>query len=268
MLRARVLGAAAVVACGCGQNSPPGPQPGPPAAPGKAGLVSPAVPDKPAPPAVDAGPGEFLRSLKAGTVTAAQLTPAFKKLLAPDAAGGAADWEAGQYLGTLAAGVGTDAVVTAAAGPDATLVTAAGPDGSRRTLVKLVRTPAGIQADWVAVTRHGANVPVTAASLPAAFPALAFVDAVLDGPRLAGRQRTLATALLTPDARDKPSPPLGFRLNRFRGDATTATFAPVPDAAAGVTVTGTLDGPGGKRPFTLKLAKVGDEYRVAEFAAD
>jgi hypothetical protein len=223
---------------------------------------------------------EFLTALRAGMASAAQLTPEFKKIVAPSAT--APDWSAGQWLeefkGDAAAvekrtAYPLDATSTLVGGESA----AAAP-AKAVTYCKFVTKPGGTETlvAWLHTSPVRPAVDLST-DTAAKFAGVAFVDTVLT------KQPRLAESLIAPAAAKKLAPPLDdedaklgynrgiltIKLNGFRESFTSATFAPPVKAGANLTMSGELTGPGSeRRKFTITVAPVGSNWFVEDFRHD
>jgi hypothetical protein len=202
---------------------------------------------------------DFLTAVHAGTATAAQLTPQFKKVVAEpvfDAdkqlgySDSVADNWLKQYRGKLpsftTSSPGTDG--------DAAFFTGTVPaEKPVQLAVRLVKSGGGWIVDWLSVAEVG---PVT---LPAdaapTFAAAAFLAALLAG------NDTQAAGLMALETKKQLAPPFGgetrpyspgilkTKLDGYRGPFTGFTIA----KADGNIVTGELTGAAGKKAFALTL---------------
>jgi hypothetical protein len=268
MTLTRIVGSVALLAAvgGCSRPVPSrgtGTAADPTANPG-ATAVAPGKATEPA--AADGFAKSFLAAAHAGNAAPDQLTPAFKKLVAPPVFGseeavgysetGVADWLAGLKgklpSPTLGPPVGTgDAVGFVAAGP-------------QTATLRVVKAAGAWKADWLLVT------PSAVAAAPpageAAFTAAAFLQAV------AAPADRLAASVMTPALRERLAPPFGSdkggynagilaqKLAALRGTATGFKVA----AADGDKVTAVTTGPG--KPATVVLTVAGG--KVADWKAD
>jgi hypothetical protein len=298
MTFARSLAASAVALLAalpaCQKSPPPAPAPQPIMTTPKSGVAV-APPPAAKLPTIDAPVTradeigvEFLTALKAGKANPEDLTPAFKRVVAPasftsDAARGYSDWAAADWLAEFAGAPATGAKVTWLPLPDGAVLGVAEPAAPAAakvfTTVRVGLVPAqwgetfGI--DWVQVSPPRPPADLSA-DTAARFAAVAFVDAVLT------KSPALASALLDPAAAKRLAPPLdeadaklgynrgllGFKFDGFRGNSTAATFAKFTTVGLGVTVTGELTGKSAPRAFTVVVAPAGGGWRVEEFRAD
>jgi len=222
----------------------------------------------------------FMKSLRAGKAAAAQLTPGFKKLVAPAAT--APDWAAGQWLEEFKGDAA--AVEKQTAYPldgTSTLVVgepAAAAPVKAFTYSKLVK-PSGAAdtlVDWLHVSPARPAVDLST-DTAAAFVAVAFVDTVLT------KQTPLAVSLLAPTALKRLAPPLdpddeklgynrgilGIRLGNFRETFTSVSYGVAAKAGASLTLAGELTGPGSeRRKFVVTVAPAGSGWLVEDFRHD
>ena len=222
----------------------------------------------------------FLTALSAGKATAAQLSPEFKKLVAPSAA--SIDWAAGHWLDDFKGDA--KAVEKRTAYPlDATTTLVVGESGAVApakafTYGKLVSKPGSPDAlvDWLHVSPVRPAVDLTG-DTAAKFVAVAFVDTLLT------KQTPLAVSLLAPTALKRLAPPLdpddeklgynrgilGIRLGNFRESFTSVTYGPATKAGANLTLAGELTEPGSeRRKFVVTVAPAGSGWLVEDFRAD
>lgn len=249
-------------------------------------IVSPATaaapPAPPIPPGQDPRPAgekfarEFLTALNDGKATPAQLTDAFKKVVAPpvlptDKDRGYSDLVAGDWLRQFAGRVSAAPLTAGALTVDAVVVAGPPPAAAAlpigRTVVRVVKAGAEWKVDWLhQAPPTGTPVPLTGEGddLAARFAAAAFVETAL------AKSFDLAETLVAPATRAKLAPSLGgedavrgynrsilrSKLDNFRGPATGYAVAKKDMAGSGATVTGELlAGADRKRPFTLKLTR-------------
>jgi hypothetical protein len=189
---------------------------GEPAAPPTA-TVAPAlsIPAPPQPTPETRGPVEaaakaFLRSVGAGTASPRDLSPNFKKVIAPpvfdlDKAQGYSDDRAELWLKSLAPNASAASVACPLATNDLGFVVAGAPNG--RTLLRLVKHGHEWLVDWYQNTASQPMLPgspsATDADEAAAwFATAAFVESIGQG------QLAAAESFLTPAAKAKLSPPI------------------------------------------------------------
>ena len=245
--------------------------------------VAGAPPTPTPPPSSDAAAkfgAEFLTTLQAGKASAAQLTPEFKKLVAPSAT--SPDWAAGHWLDEFKGDAA--AVEKRAAYPlDATSTLGVGESAAANpaktfTYYKLVTKPGatGALVDWLHVSPVRPAVDLSA-DTAAKFVAVAFVDTLLT------KRTPLAESLIAPAAARRLAPPLddedaklghnrgilGIKLNGFRESFTSVTYGAAVKAGANLTVPGELTGPGGeRRKFVVTVAPAGSGWLVEDFRHD
>ncbi len=269
----------------CNKSAAPVPPATPPTATAGPLAAVPGVPPTPPPPASDAAAkfgAEFLTAVQAGKASAAQLTPEFKKLVAPSAT--APDWAAGHWLDELK-GVGGAGDVTKltwqSLDASATLGVARGSGKGVAlpwTLCKVVKSPGGtgFLVDWIHVSPAREPVDFTT-DTAAKFVAVAFVDTLLT------KQTPLAVSLVAPATLKRLAPPLdaddaklgynrgilGIKLDGFRESFASVTFGAATKAGGNLTLSGELTGPGTeRRKFAVTVAPAGSGWLVEDFRHD
>ncbi len=237
------------------------------------------------PPSVAANPGagagpfakEFLKALHDGTATPAQLTPAFKKVIAEpvfdaDQALGFSDSAAANWLKPFQGKLPSFALSSPTIA-EAALYTGTVPaEKPLQFLMRVVKYGDGWAVDWLSLTE------VTPATAPAgdataqSFAALAFLQALL------GHKDDLAAGAMTAAQKKNHAPAFGSekkpfnagilktKFNGYRGNFTGYNLTKVENGIA----TGELVKADGKKPFTLKLAagERPNEWLVDEIKVD
>lgn len=237
------------------------------------------------PPSVAANPGagagpfakEFLKALHDGTATPAQLTPAFKKVIAEpvfdaDQALGFSDSAAANWLKPFQGKLPSFALSSPTIA-EAALYTGTVPaEKPLQFLMRVVKYGDGWAVDWLSLTE------VTPATAPAgdataqSFAALAFLQALL------GHKDDLAAGAMTAAQKKNLAPAFGSekkpfnagilktKFNGYRGNFTGYNLTKVENGIA----TGELVKADGKKPFTLKLAagERPNEWLVDEIKVD
>jgi hypothetical protein len=159
---------------------------------------------------VEAAAKAFLRSVSAGTASPKDLSPNFKKVIAPpvfdlDKAQGYSDDRAELWLKSLTPNASAASVACPLATNDLGFVVAGAPNG--RTLLRLVKHDHEWLIDWCQNTAAqpmfpGSPSATNAEEAGAWFAAAAFVESIGQG------QLAAAESLLTPAAKAKLSPPI------------------------------------------------------------
>ncbi len=282
--RSRWLGFAILLAAGCSKPPAYATQ----AAPVVVGATPTAKPGEVAVPAsttdsksaAEAYAKEFLAAVQTGKVSAAMLTPTFKKAIADpfspeDRELGYSDTIAGQWLERFLNTVPAPAL-TAASGSGETFVltgVVAG-DAPKHIALRVTKLDGDWRTDWF----FASPAATVSATLPAGdeayptFAAIAFLDGLLgNSDRIA--EGTMSTTFKMGIAPPFPADKRGYnrgilsgKFGEFRGGFTGYAIAKVE----GGTVTGELSKGGATKPFTMKLVK-GDrptDWLIADFRMD
>ena len=190
---------------GCGETPPI-----PTAAPPVLAIPAPVLPVPESRGPVEAAAKVFLRTVGQGTASPKDLSPNFKKVIAPpvfeaDKAQGYSDDRAELWLKALMPNASAASVACPIATTDFGIVVAIAPSG--RTLLRLVKQGNDWLIDWCQSTASQPMIPGSPSSTDADeagawFAAAAFVESIGQG------QLAAAESLLTPAAKAKLSPPI------------------------------------------------------------
>lgn len=268
---AGLLGLVLVTGCSGSSSTAPSAGKGVPVA-----VEPPAVAVKPGP-----GPGtfakDFLKALHDGTATPAQLTPAFKKVIAEpvfdaDQTLGYSDSAAANWLkpfqGRLPSFALSSPTIVEAALYTGTLPA----DKPLQFLMRVVKSGDGWAVDWLSLAEVNPATAPAGEPTPQSFAALAFLQALL------GHKDDLAAGAMTMAQKKNLAPAFGSekkpfnagilktKFNGYRGNFTGYSLTKVENGIA----TGELIKADGKKPFTLKLAagERPNEWLVDEIKID
>lgn len=252
---AGLLGLAFVAGCSGSSSSTPAPT----------GTGVPVAVEQPAV-AANRGPGaglfakDFLKALHDGTATPAQLTPAFKKVIAEpvfgDEAHGFSDPAAANWLKSFQGKLPSFALSSPTI-VEAALYTGTVPaEKPLQFLMRVVKSDNNWAVDWLSLTEVAPATAPAGEPTPQSFAAAAFLQALLSHKHdLAAGAMTLALKKNLAPAFGSEKKPFnaGILTTKFNGYRGTFTGYALTNVENGV-ATGELVKADGKKPFTLKLA--------------